>query len=88
MTAIMWRETPFSCYEKKYRYQTNISKINKKMRNRKDFKLITVSLDKNLWVYTTTRHTLKDAIKTFHSITKQPIQFDKENNIYYSHEKK
>ena len=46
----MWRETPLTSYNKVYRFQTTKSDINNRMRSRKDFKLTTVALDRNLWV--------------------------------------
>ena len=35
----MWREYPFIRGDRSYRFQTNDSSINKKMRQRQDFKL-------------------------------------------------
>ena len=84
MTALMWREMPLTSYNKVYRFQTTEANINNKMRSRKDFKLTTVALDRNLWVYSSTKYTLKEAIKTLRSITKEPIHYDAQNNIYYT----
>lgn len=84
MTALMWRETPLTSYNKVYRFQTTKSDINNRMRSRKDFKLTTVALDRNLWVYSSTKYTLKEAIKTFRSITEETIHHDEQNNIYYT----
>ena len=49
----MWREYPFIRGDRSYRFQTNDSSINKKMRQRQDFKLAMWGLNKNVKQYNT-----------------------------------
>ena len=78
----MWREYPFIRGDKSYRFQTNDSAINKRMRQRKDFKLAMWGLNNNIWVYITEKNTANKARRTLSNITQGPVKKTSERGVY------
>ena len=55
-STYMWREAPEIVGDKIYRFQTNDSKVNRKMRRRKDFELTLNGINTSMWVYRTRKY--------------------------------
>ena len=84
-TTFMWREAPEITGDKIYRFQTNNSEINRRMRRRKDFTLSSYGMNIKMWGYRTKKYSLKDAKKTLKRITRQNIDFDPFHDMYFSY---
>ena len=80
----MWKQCPFIKGDKVYCFQTKDRKINKRMRQRSDFKLSLHGINENIWVYKTTRYSLKEAKKTLSRITRQSIYYDPVYEVFYA----
>ena len=78
----MWREAPNIRKDKVYRFQTNDSKINLKMRKRKDFELAAVGINTKIWIYQIERRSLEEAKSTLRSITLCKINFETTERIF------
>jgi len=83
-STCMWREAPFLRDDKVWRFYTTDPDVNKRMRQRLDFKLVVYGMNKRLWVYATLKNSAKDAKKTLKRITRRNIQFDALNDEYYA----
>jgi len=81
-TTYMWREAPNKREDKVYRFQTNDSKINLKMRKRKDFKLAAVGINTKIWIYQTEKHSLEEAKSTLMDITLCKINFEASEKVF------
>ena len=79
----MWRESPAIPNDKVFRFQTNNPHINRKMRKRKDFKLVMVGINRKMWGYKTIKYGLKEAKRTLRRITGQNIFYDENNELFY-----
>ena len=78
----MWREAPNVREDKVYRFQTNDSKINLKMRRRKDFELAAVGINTKIWIYQTKKQSLEEAKSTLINITLCKINFETTERIF------
>lgn len=83
----MWREAPNIREDKVYRFQTNDSKINLKMRRRKDFELAAVGINTKIWIYQTKKQSLEEAKSTLIKITLCKINFKTTERIFTAHNK-
>jgi len=82
--TFMWREHPFIRGDKNYRYQTNNPDIHKKMRQRKDFKLVLWSLNSRLWVYVSKKNTLEKAKRTLGNLTRDKVKKVTSSKLFYT----
>ena len=80
----MWRESPTIPNDKIFRFQTNDPHINRKMRKRKDFKLVMIGMNRKMWGYKTIKYGLKEAKRTLRRITGQNIFYDENNELFYA----
>jgi len=80
----MWREYPSIRGDKHYRYQTNNPDIHKKMRQRKDFKLVLWSLNSRLWVYVSKKNTLEKAKRTLGNLTRDKVKKVTSSKLFYT----
>ena len=78
----MWREAPNIREDKVYRFQTNDSKINLKMRKRRDFQLAAVGINTKIWIYQTEKHSLEEAKSTLMDITLCKINFEATERVF------
>ena len=76
----MWQEV---YGEPIFRFQTNDSGINRRMRQRADFTLVLLGLNDNLWVYQAQFYSPQKARQTLSRITRQEIQKDSGNDLFY-----
>ena len=83
----MWREAPNILEDKVYRFQTNDSKINLKLRKRKDFELAAVGINTKIWIYQTERRSLEEAKNTLRNITLCKINFETTERIFTANNK-
>ena len=84
LKTYMWKEYPFIKKDKSYRFQTADPIINRRMKQRSDFDLVLLGLSENIWVYQTSKYSLKDAKKTLTRVTRQVIKYDAFYEVYYA----
>jgi hypothetical protein len=83
-TTYMWREYPFIRGDKAYRFQTNDPHMHKKMRQRKDFRLVLWGLNKRLWVYVSTKNSLEKARRTLGNLTHDKVKKDTVESVFWA----
>ena len=77
----MWQEL-FG--EPLFRFQTSDPAVNKRMRQRNDFTLVSEALNAALWVYRARFYSPREARRTLKRITRREIHFDATEGVYFA----
>lgn len=77
----MWQEERGKPY---YRFQTDDSAVNKKMRQRKYFHLSAWGENCNLWIYSTQIKRPQNARRTLKILTGNEVKWDEKTEVFYA----
>ena len=68
----------------RYWFQTTDPEVHKRMRQRKDFKMVGRALNASLWIYSSSFYSPKEARRTLRRITRSEIKYDEVEELYYT----
>lgn len=81
MITYMWQEQYGQPY---FRFQTNDPKIARKMRRRKNFRLVVYGLNRRIWVFITQSYSPKTARRTLQRLTGHKVKEDGSDRLFFA----